>query len=131
MEQGAHEAKIVEQAQKLGMPLPEKIENKPVISAGLDFIWRAFWELSTDRDFGMAEGPIPWTAMNDYAHRYDIWGDEFDRFVLLIKALDSVYIEKRGRQQKHKMKKASKGRIGKSGDAFKTKAAMKRGNFNG
>jgi hypothetical protein len=112
MEQGAHEAKIVEQAQKLKMPLPPTMQNKPELLAGLEFYWRAFWELSTDRDIGMAEGPIPWTAMNQYAARYDVQGDEFDRFVLLIKAMDSVYIERRSAQHKKAMNKASRNNSG-------------------
>lgn len=92
--------------------LPDSILNKPTLLPGLDFIWRAFWELSTDRNYGMSEGPIPWTAMNQWAMRYGIHGDEFNRFVILIKNVDMVYIEKRGADQKRKMNKNKGGKIG-------------------
>lgn len=108
LQQGANEAKIVEQAQRLNMPLPEKIRDKPRLRVGLEFYWRAFWELSTDRDIGMAEGPIPWTAIHWWAARHDIRGEEFDRLVLLIKAMDVVYIEERSKSQKKSMDRASK-----------------------
>jgi hypothetical protein len=101
------------------MPLPDAILNKPKMAPGLEFIWRAFWEMSTDRDFGMAEGPIPWSVMDRYALRHEIEDDEFDRFVLMIKSLDSVYIEHRTKQQNKKMKKGSKSAI-KSGSDNKS-----------
>lgn len=121
LQQGAHEAKIVEQAQKLGMPLPAVMANKPRLLMGLDFYWRAFWELSTDRDIGMAEGPIPWTAMNQWAIRYNIVNYEFDRFVILIKGMDSVYIDHRTKQHKKKLSSASKGGGKSSGSFINTK----------
>lgn len=105
------------------MPVPDSIKNKPQVPVGLEFVWRAFWELSTDRDLGMAEGPIPWTAMNDYAYRYGLMGDDFDYFVLLLKAMDSVYIEKRSDQQKNAMKSKGKGKGLKGGG----KKSIKRG----
>ena len=129
MQQGSNEAKIVEQAQKLGMPLPDKIANKPRLQVGLEIYWRAFWECSTDRDIGMAEGPIPWSAIDRWAFRHGIDGDDFDRLVLLLKAMDSVYIEERTKSHKKQMDKAmkSKGPVGKksavpSKGAIRTKA---------
>jgi hypothetical protein len=106
LQQGANEAKIVEQAKKLRMPLPEKIANKPKLHIGLDIYWRAFWECSTDRGIGMAEGPIPWSVMDRWALRYGIEGDDFDRFVLLLKAMDLAYIEERTKSNKKHMDRA-------------------------
>lgn len=58
----------------------------------------------------MAEGPIPWTAVNSYCIRHGIWDDEFDIFVLIIKGVDAVYLEKRAAQHKKAMKKPSGGK---------------------
>lgn len=105
------------------MPLPDSILNKPILSYGLDFFWRAFWELSTDRDIGMSEGPIPWSSMDRWALRHEIDGDEFNRFVLIMRAMDSAYIEYRTKDQKRKMDRATKKNMKSSGGAIKSKGA--------
>ncbi len=101
MEQGGgSDARIIEQARKMGMPIPDKIKNRPQLTSGLEFYWRAFTELSADRDIGMAEGHIPWTAMNQWALRHGIQGDEFERFVSILRIVDTAYMEKRHSQHK-------------------------------
>lgn len=119
MQQGKVEAKIIELARQTNQPLPDKIANKPVLRTGLHIYYRAFWECSTDRTVGMAEGPIPWTAINQWAIRYGFHHDEFDRLVLLLKAMDSAYIEERAKQHAKQTKKG-KGKIG--GGAIRTKS---------
>lgn len=96
------------------MPLPDKIKNKPEITTGLDLYWKAFQDLSSDRDIGMGVGPIPWSAMHTWASRNHIRGDDFERFVLVLRGLDNVYMEKQG--------KKSKGKMGKGKKFTKTKA---------
>lgn len=118
MQQGNIESKIVELARQTNQPLPDKIANKPILLTGLHIYYRAFWECSSDRTVGMAEGPLPWTAINQWAIRYDFTGDEFDRLVLLLKAMDSAYIAERAKQHK-KASKKGKGKIG--GQAIRTK----------
>lgn len=100
MEQGKTEAAIIKQAQKMGMPLPDKIANKPELTSGLELYWKAFVELSSDRQISMAEGPIPWSSMNMWAHRHGIFGDDFDRFVAVLRSLDEAYLQKRHKGQK-------------------------------
>ncbi len=91
------------------MPAPAKLEKKPTLPDHLQFTWRAYWALSSDRHIGMAEGPIPWSAMDRYAIRYGIVSmDDFDFFTLLLKAMDTVYLEIRSKQ----MNKKAKGKIG-------------------
>ncbi len=96
------------------MPLPEKIANKPTIGVGLDLYWRAFQDLSSDRDVGMGVGPIPWSAMSAWGARNRIRGDDFERLVLVLRGLDSIYMDKQS--------KKSKGKMGKSKSFSKTKA---------
>ena len=49
----------------------------------------AFFELSTCRQTEL--GPIPWTAIQEYARTY---GMDAHRLTRLLRALDAVYIEK-------------------------------------
>lgn len=48
----------------------------------------------------MAYGPIPWTAINDYALRYGIEGEAFEEFVFMIRVIDDVYIETASKKDK-------------------------------
>jgi len=96
MRQGPTEEKIIRQAYKMNMPLPDKIKNKPQLTLGLSFMYKAFRELSTDRKIGMAEGPITWSSMNSYAKRHNIL--DFDYFVLLMQMVDIKYMEERNKK---------------------------------
>ena len=87
------------------MPLPAKIANKPTIKFGLDLYWKAFQDLSADRDVGMGVGPIPWSAMNAWGVRNHIKGDDFERFVLVLRGMDSVYMTHQSKKAKSKMGK--------------------------
>ena len=68
---------------------------------GLQFYYQAFLDLSTCRSVGMAEGPIPWDSIDAYAKHHGLVDDnEYDRFFLLIRALDAEYLRYRERQSK-------------------------------
>lgn len=55
----------------------------------------AFFELSTDRQLGFSEGPIPFTAIDAYARRAGVDGpDEFMQLRRLIRALDHAYLKR-------------------------------------
>ena len=50
--------------------------------------------LNTDRTQSMsAVGNIPWTAINAYASRYGIEGEDFDRFEYLLSRMDTAYLK--------------------------------------
>jgi hypothetical protein len=58
--------------------------------------WTAFAMLSRDRPASGLEGPaaIPWTAINAYAHRYEIKRvDDFNLFARLVIAMDAAYLD--------------------------------------
>ncbi len=62
--------------------------------AGTEWVWEAFWHLTTDRQSGMGAGPIPWTAKDRYATRHGVDDpDDFDEFVELITAMDHAYLD--------------------------------------
>jgi len=64
------------------------------VPARLAFYWTAWRELSTDRETGMSLGRIPFTAIAKYAECYGILPeiDAFDRFRVIIRAMDSEFI---------------------------------------
>ena len=84
------------------MPIPDKILNAPVLREDLSFYMIAFNDLSTCRAIGMAEGPIPWTAVREYASQYQLDEDEFESMVFIIQKMDSEYLGYRAKQMKRK-----------------------------
>jgi len=79
-----------------GFLKPEDLEPKV---DGLEFYYDAFGELGTARQFGMAVGPIPFTAIAEYFRIYDIEGD-FHEFSAIIRRMDSVYLELNAEEMK-------------------------------
>lgn len=57
----------------------------------LQFEWRAFRALSSDRQIGMSIGPVLWASIDRFALRYNIIGDDFDRLTAIIQAMDEAY----------------------------------------
>ena len=53
----------------------------------------AFRELSTDRPVGFDRGAIPWRSIDAYAARYGLVGDDFDRFVRIVRVMDAAYLD--------------------------------------
>lgn len=66
--------------------------TKPELAAHLLFEFSAFRDLSGDRSIGMDRGPIQWSSIDRYCHRYLIVGEEFERFARIIRALDEAYL---------------------------------------
>lgn len=53
----------------------------------------AFWELSSDRQVGMAAGPIMFSSIDTYARRYMIDDpEEFELLVQMIRVCDKVFL---------------------------------------
>jgi len=62
----------------------------------------AFWHLSTCRIVGPSgvPGPIPWTAIDQYAERYGFvyFDDIYDEFVAVISAMDQEFVTHMNKQ---------------------------------
>jgi hypothetical protein len=52
----------------------------------------AFGDLSTERQIGMGLGPIPRSAILNYATEHGLLGDEIYRFEDIIRSIDSEYL---------------------------------------
>jgi len=76
-----------------GQPLGRRFAEKPALNTGLEIYYEAFNALSTCRQIGMGIGPIPWTAVRQYAEDLGMEGISRDRLFTLVSEMDSVYIE--------------------------------------
>jgi hypothetical protein len=75
-----------------GLEPPAQFYERPEIFPYNQFYWEAFWDLSTERQIGMAAGPIPRSAIIAYAQEYDIVGDDFDLFYRMLRTMDGHYL---------------------------------------
>ena len=57
-------------------------------------------ELTTCRQIGMGLGPIPFTAIIEYAKIYD--DEEWDDLIFLIREMDTEYLKAQNDGRKHK-----------------------------
>lgn len=67
---------------------------------GLGLFYRGFLDLTSDRQLGMAVGPIALSVILDYCDRYDIMGEQREDFIWLVTRLDYKYLDwssKRGK----------------------------------
>lgn len=72
-----------------------KAETAPVLTQRQLELYQAFLELSTDRQIGMGEGPIPWSSVVAYADRY-FW--DADELLYVIRQLDTEYMKHQQRK---------------------------------
>ncbi|NQS89950.1 hypothetical protein HQ584_09190 [Patescibacteria group bacterium] len=107
-------------AEERGHAQPKLVKEKPVLNYCQNWYYRSFTELSTCRDVGMGEGPIPWTAIDRFCIRYGItefW--EFDDFVYIIRKIDNEYLKLRADKNANRTDKHSNQREGRKGSQEK------------
>jgi hypothetical protein len=93
LEQGPTEQRIIQMCVRERMPLPDAIRNAPELYAGLEWVYLAFTELTTERPSGLGTGYIPWSRIVEYADREGITDPEQrEDFQDLIRALDRGYV---------------------------------------
>lgn len=83
---------MLEGFQKAGMEIPEWAQNAPEIPLGSDLVFEAYQDLSSCRSYGWGPGPIPWTAVRDYARASGVDDDDYPDFATLIRMLDFEYL---------------------------------------
>ena len=73
----------------------EALAGRPKVHEHLLSVYSAFDTLSADRQIGFGSvGAIPFTAIDRYAARYGFdAADDFDRFLDLIRAMDTVFLK--------------------------------------
>ena len=93
LEQGSVEKLIIDQCMREGIPLPERIENAPQLTPGLELFFVAFLELSDDRNSGMSMGRIPWSVVRQWANAYELDYQQTEELHFQISRMDFKYIE--------------------------------------
>ena len=84
---------VVQAAIERGQPIPEWLQNEPLLLPGDEFYMSAFYELSTCRSYGWTLGPIPWRDIIFYAQYAGLEEDLLPVFVRSLRAMDTVYME--------------------------------------
>jgi hypothetical protein len=85
---------MIAPAEAKGRELPDWVHKKPVENRGDDFYLSAFSDLGTCRSLSQEmPGPIPWTAIVEYADRAGLESDVSQGFIRIIRAMDLVYLE--------------------------------------
>lgn len=85
-------AAMIDGLEERGQPIPESYHQPDVSDEARPFL-SAFWILHGDRQSGFGSGPIPFTAIDRYAARMGIAGDEFWVFETMIRACDSEWLK--------------------------------------
>lgn len=89
------EQSIRKQVAKLGTRLPKIIAEKPELEYDEIFIWRAFWELSTERYPSNRGGisPIPVCKIYEYCNYTFIPESYVTRFFYCVRQMDMHYVK--------------------------------------
>jgi hypothetical protein len=76
-----------------GRDAPAEFHDRPEIEPHLTWLWNAFWELTTERQFGMSIGPIPVSKIREYLRdELELDGGEYDRVRTIIRKADDAYV---------------------------------------
>lgn len=94
LEMGAVEQGIVDQSRRAGLPIPDRILNRPELLPHLEIYFQAFFDLQAEG----GENSIPWTAMKEYSEYYGFSEDQADVLFFVIPEMDNT-------QSKHTRKK--------------------------
>ncbi len=70
------------------------IRDKPSL-VGYEWLWRAYNDLATCRQYGMGPGPIPWYAIQAYAESLGLDTDETYILHRAVRIADTVWLENR------------------------------------
>lgn len=87
------EAWVIPLAVERNQPLPAWVDEEPDLEPLERFFLDAFWDLSTCRALGMVIGPIPTTAMREYADRYQLDWENSRDFVTILREMDAGFLD--------------------------------------
>jgi hypothetical protein len=81
------------------------LDNEPPCCRGDEFYMRAFSELSSERYFGQAIGPIPWSKIVFYGERRGLDDSMMRVFETVIRELDEAYLSHLREKQNQRTQK--------------------------
>lgn len=65
----------------------------PVLEPESLYYWNVYWLLHYDRFNGMSIGGIPFVAIDAYANRFGVDGDDFETLLFIIRSLDAAFMK--------------------------------------
>lgn len=74
---------------------PDDIVFPPNLLPGMEELLEAFWELSTDRQLGLAVGPIPFSSIVLWLDRHGYDHDAGDELRACFREMDAAYLAAR------------------------------------
>lgn len=83
----------VDAAIRKGRSLPQWFLECPELEDDEVFYLNAFYDLNSCRDTGWSPGPIPWTAIRDYADYRGLEPHLLDFFSKVIRIVDQDYLK--------------------------------------
>ena len=95
LDQGKTEHVILEQSYRFNIPLPEALQNAPILWPGNELYYNAFLELNTERPLGWSSmGPIPHSKIREYCYLEQLDQEQTERMLWLIPKLDRKFLDK-------------------------------------
>ncbi len=93
LEQGPTEEKIIAEATRRGLPLPQSIQNAPRLFLGLEMFLNGFFDLNNSRQLGMSLGPIAWHTIQEYCIHLGLDADEAEDMHYHVSKLDGIWLK--------------------------------------
>ena len=94
-----------------GMLPKELREPAPRIPYGCEQYYNDFLELDSERSLGMSEGPIPYSKIKRYADDRDLTYEEFYDMLLVIREMDSAYLNYRSSEAENSKNSGDSGSV--------------------
>ncbi len=64
-----------------------------MLLSGLELFYLAFMDLTTERQLGFGEGPIPWSKIEMYADVHRIRGSQRESLHYMVREMDLAYLK--------------------------------------
>lgn len=90
-----------------GLELPAWYRAEPIADEGTRLILEAFWACSTERQVGMALGPIPESAIDAFGDRRGLDPDTMTVLRHAVRACDDTYLRWAERRRKRAQGKSA------------------------
>lgn len=97
------EEHVLQIAAREGLPIPRGVSAGPELMPGLDLFFRAFVDLRTCAADG---GPVPWTAVEQWADAYDLDPDQRRALHHHTRKMDEAFLEHVGKERARRDAKA-------------------------
>lgn len=99
---GQTESRILKECYVWRRPIPERIQHAPELWLGLEIYFQAFMDLNTCRSTGWSAGPIPWSAVQDYAITFGLDSEQTADLHYHIRMMDQAFLKRLDAKSKNK-----------------------------